>query len=191
MTLSPVSNLTSYSLSVMNRYSADIWLQLISSPCRMETDSRFQSGREAGARNIFFLPLTPLDNEAFSGIVSPGLRLTGRRRRKRASPSGSIRRFNTCARGRILRILNLQNGGYAATLYSIIGCHCFRRDHFFKSLPRSSLYYLSMFYVAQRIFNVTLIYITNEYSILGAGERILWFHVHAFSLCPSTLTVDE
>lgn len=44
MTLSPVSYLTSYSLSVINRYSADIWLQLISSPCKMETALAFKTG---------------------------------------------------------------------------------------------------------------------------------------------------
>lgn len=46
ITLSPVSYFTSYSLSVMNKYSADIWLQLISKPWKIKR--RMHRGGEMG-----------------------------------------------------------------------------------------------------------------------------------------------
>lgn len=46
ITLSPVSYFTSYSLSVMNKYSADIWLQLISKPWKIK--KRMHGGGEMG-----------------------------------------------------------------------------------------------------------------------------------------------
>lgn len=140
ITLSPVSYFTSYSLSVMNKYSADIWLQLISKPWKIKR--RMHRGGEMGivcCCSVFqFFQLILQDTMSTHFELCLRNFLIDRREKEQTWETGPGRYGNSCAGRGKLRDIEF-------TKWRLVSCHPTGRhctlwfcDFVFVECPRKS-----------------------------------------------------